>query len=71
MSIEKQEARIYKHYQALRHIGKSGAWERNVMSFGHVRNDDALILHLAKHWKMSCKQIKTIVRYFQKKNKAQ
>ena len=65
--IDKQEKRIYKHYQSLRHSGKHHAGVH--INFGHEPNDDELILYLARHWKMSCKQIKTIVRYYQEKNK--
>lgn len=63
MDIEKQERRIYKHYQALRHQSRNG------VCYGHNYNDDMLLLHLARHWKMSCAQIREIVRYFQRKNK--
>lgn len=61
-----KEQRIYKHYQSKRHWGKQAC---SFQDFGHYSNDDNLILFLAKHWKMKCKEIKDIVRAFQKENK--
>lgn len=54
-----KEQRIYKHYQSSRHF----------YPFGQHYNDDELILYLAKHWKMPCIEIKTIVRARQRENK--
>ena len=67
--LQTLEQRLYKHYQALRHLGKTEASQRKCQSFGHSWNDNDLILHLAKHWKMSCSEIKKIVRARQDENK--
>lgn len=64
-----QQERIYAHYQALRHLGKNDVRDRKCQSFGHNRDDNDLILHLARHWKMPCKEIKQICRAAQRANR--